>query len=130
MRSDLRGNRVEIGPLAGLEFGVDEFTVDANFEGTAAGRDQPGSHARRFTNASRQTGGFRFVISDRAVFDRYFRFHARLLYLLYAMRPRLRCRASTPLPSNEGIPVCSSVATENPPDASWQPIERVRRFFV
>jgi hypothetical protein len=82
MRSDLRGNRVEIGPLAGLKFGVNEFTVDANFEGTAAGRDQPGSHARRFTNASRQTGGFRFVISDRAIFDRYFRFHARLLYLI------------------------------------------------
>jgi hypothetical protein len=130
MRSDLRGNRVEIGPLAGLEFGVDEFTVDANFEGTAAGRDQPGSHARGLTNASRQTGGFRFVISDRAVFDRYFRFHACLLYLLYAMRPRLRCRALTPLPSNEGIPVRPSVATENPADASWQPIKRVRRFLA
>jgi len=79
MRSDLRGNRVEIRPLAGFEFGVDEFTVDAYFERTTAGRDQPGSHARGLTNASRQTGGFRFVISDRAVFDRYFRFHARLL---------------------------------------------------
>ena len=97
MRCDLRGNRVEIGPLAGLEFGVDEFTVDANFEGTAAGRNQPGSHARGLTNASRQTGGFRFVISDRAVFDRYFRFHARLLHLLYAMRPRLRCRGRASL---------------------------------
>ena len=79
MRSDLRGDRVEIRPLAGLEFGVDEFTVDAYFEGTAAGRDQPGSRARALTNASRQTGGFRFVISDRAVFDRYFRFHVGLL---------------------------------------------------
>ena len=97
MRSDLRGDRVEIRPLAGLEFGVDEFTVDAYFEGTAAGRDQPGSHARGLTNASRQTGGFRFVISDRAVFDRYFRFHARLLYSLYAMRPRLRCRGRASL---------------------------------
>ena len=79
MRSDLRGNRVEIRPLAGFEFGVDEFTVDAYFERTAAGRDQPGSHARGLTNASRQTGGFWFVISDGAVFNRYFRFHARLL---------------------------------------------------
>ncbi len=92
MRSDLLRDRVEIRPLAGLEFGVDEFTVDANFEGTAARRDQPGSHARRLTNTSRQPGGFRFVVSDRAVFDRHFRFHARLLYLRYAMRPRLRCR--------------------------------------
>ena len=92
MRSDLRSNRVEIRPLAGLEFGVDEFTVDAYFEGTTAGRDQPRSHARGLTNASRQTGGFRFVISDRAVFDRYFRFHARLLYLRYVMHQRLQCR--------------------------------------
>ena len=98
MRPDLRGNGVEIGPLAGFEFGVDEFTVDAYFEGTTAGRDQPGSHARGLTNASRQTGGFRFVISDRAVLDRYFRFQARLLYLLYAMRPRLRCRALSLFP--------------------------------
>ena len=87
MRSDLRGNRVKIGPLAGFEFGVDEFTVDAYFEGTTAGRNQPGSHAGGLTNASRQTGGFRFVVSDGAVFDRYFRFHARLLYLPYAIQP-------------------------------------------
>jgi hypothetical protein len=79
MRSDLCGNRVEIRPLAGLKFGVDEFTVDAYFEGTTVGRDQPRSHARGLTNANRQTDGFRFVISDGAVFDRYFRFHARLL---------------------------------------------------
>ena len=98
MRSDLRGNRVEIGPLAGFEFGVDEFTVDAYFEGTTAGRDQPGSHAGGLTNASRQTGGFRFVVSDGAVFDRYFRFHACLLYLLYAMRPRRRCRVLSLFP--------------------------------
>jgi hypothetical protein len=129
MRSDLRGNRVEIGPLAGLEFGVDEFTVDANFEGTAAGRDQPGSHARRFTNASRQTGGFRFVVSDRAVFDRYFRFHAPPLSpLRYA--PATAVSSAETLPSNGGIPVRPSVATENPPDAPWQPIEGARRFFA
>src|SRR5205814_9379248 len=92
LRSDLRGERVELGPLAGLELGLDDFTVDAISEDSAAGRDHPGSHARRFTNAGRQTGGFRFVISDRAVFDRYFRFHARLLYLRYVMHQRLQCR--------------------------------------
>jgi hypothetical protein len=79
MRANLLRDRVEVGPVAGVEFRVDEFTVDANFEGTAAGLDQFWSHAGCFTNASRQTGGFRFVISDRAVFDRYFRFHACLL---------------------------------------------------
>ena len=95
----MRGDRVEIRPLAGLEFGVDEFTVDANFEGTAAGRDQLGSHARRFTNESRQTGGFRFVISDRAVFDRYFRFHARLLYLRLRYAPATAVSSAEPFPS-------------------------------
>ena len=92
MRPDLLCDRVEIGPLARVEFGVDEFIVDANFEGTAAGRDQLGIHARLFTNESRQPGRFRFVVSDRAVFDRYLRFHARLLYLPDAIRPRLPCR--------------------------------------
>ena len=93
-RLNLPGNRVEIGPLARVEFGVDEFIIDANFEGAAAGLDQLRIHAGRFTNASRQTGGFRFVVSGRAVFDRDFRFHARLLHLPYAMRPRRRCRGS------------------------------------
>jgi hypothetical protein len=130
MRSDLRGNRVEIGPLASLEFGVDEFTIDANFEGTAAGRDQPGGHASGLTNASRQTGGFRFVISDRAVFDRYFRFHAWLLYLSSRYAPATTLSSAEPLPSNEGIPVCPSVAMENPADASWQPIEPAPRFLT
>ena len=58
---------------------MDEFTVDANFEGTAAGRDQFGIHAGRFTNESRQPGSFRFVVSDRAIFDRDLGFHAGLL---------------------------------------------------
>ena len=73
------GDRVEVGPLAGFEFGVDKFTVDANFEGTAAGPDQLGIHAGRFTNESRQPGSFRFVVSDPAIFDRDLGFHARLL---------------------------------------------------
>jgi hypothetical protein len=36
---DLLRERVKIRPFAGLEFGVNEFTIDANFKGTAAGRD-------------------------------------------------------------------------------------------
>jgi hypothetical protein len=63
---------------------VDEFTVDANFEGTTAGLDQFWTDAGCFTNASRQTGGFWFVVSDRAVFDRDFLFHACLLVLMLA----------------------------------------------
>ena len=92
MRSNLLRDRVKVRPFAGLELGMNEFIVDANFEGTAAGRDQLGIHARRFMNESRQPGSFRFVVSDRAVFDRYLRFHAHLLYLPDAIRPRPRCR--------------------------------------
>jgi hypothetical protein len=92
MRSNLVRDRVKVRPFPGFELGMNEFIVDANFESTAAGRDQLGIHARRFTNESRQPGGFRFVVSDRAVFDRYLGFHACLLYLPDAIRPRPRCR--------------------------------------
>ena len=55
---------------------MDKFTVNANFEGTATGGNQLWTHAGRFTNKGRQTDGFRFVVSDRAIFDCDFRFHA------------------------------------------------------
>ena len=86
-RLNLLRDRVKVRPLAGFEFGVNELTVDANFKGTAAGRDQPWIHACGFTNESGQPGRFRFVVSVRAVLDRYFWLHARLLYL-DAIRPR------------------------------------------
>lgn len=54
---------------------MDEFTVDANFESASAGTNQLRIDARLFTNESRQTGSFGFVISDRAIFDRDFWFH-------------------------------------------------------
>ena len=92
MRADLLRNRVKIGPLSRFEFGVDEFIFDANFEGAAAGRDQLGIHPRPFTNESRQPDGFRFVVSGRAIFDRYLRFHARLLHLPDPIRLSLLCR--------------------------------------
>jgi hypothetical protein len=92
VRSNLSRDRVKVRPFAGFEFGVNEFTVDANFKGTAAGRDQPRLHARRFLNESGQPGRFRFVVSVGAVLDRYFWLHPRLLYLLNAIRQRLFCR--------------------------------------
>jgi hypothetical protein len=98
VRGDLSRNRVKIGPLSRFEFGVDEFIFDANFEGAAAGRDQLGIHARPFTNESRQPDGFRFVISGRAVFDRYLWFHARLHCLSNAIRLRLLCRGRACFP--------------------------------
>lgn len=74
--SDPLRDRVEVGPFVSLEFGMDEFTVDANFERTAIGQDQFYLlDSRHLANSGRQTDGTRFVISDRAEFDRDFRFH-------------------------------------------------------
>jgi hypothetical protein len=59
---------------------MDEFIFDANFESTAAGRDQfdqfDPSHVANF---GRQTDGPRFVVSDLTVFDRDIRFYDVLL---------------------------------------------------
>jgi hypothetical protein len=62
---------VEIGPLAGVEFGMEQFAISANFEGAAARRNQ----RKRFDtfaklkNFGRQTDGLRRVVSNNAVFD-------------------------------------------------------------
>ena len=56
---------------------MDEFAIGANFEGAAARRDE---RERRdafaeFENFGRQTDGLRRVVSNHAIFDRYFGFH-------------------------------------------------------
>jgi hypothetical protein len=62
---------VEIRPLAGVEFGMEQFAISANFEGAAARRNQ----RKRFDtfaelkNLGRQTDGLRRVVSNDAVFD-------------------------------------------------------------
>ena len=62
---------VEIRPLAGLEFGMEQFAIGANFESAAARRNQ----RKRFDtlaelkNFGRQTDGLRRVVSNDAVFD-------------------------------------------------------------
>jgi len=76
VQSNLLRDGVKVRPLAGLEFRMNEFTVDANFKSTSARRDKfhtldPGDVA----NCGRQTGGSRFVVSSRAVFDRDVCFH-------------------------------------------------------
>ena len=62
---------VEIRPIAGIEFGMEEFAIGANLEGTAA----RGNQRERFDalaelkNFSRQTDGLRRVVSNDAVLD-------------------------------------------------------------
>jgi hypothetical protein len=70
---------VEIRPVAGLKFGVKEFSMGANFESAAARRDERERFdtLAEFENFCRQTDGFRRVVSNHAVFDRYFGFHLK-----------------------------------------------------
>ena len=78
---DRLNDLVKIRPLTGLEFGVEQFAIGANFEGAAARRNQRKrlDALAEFENFGRQTDGLRRVVSNHAVFDRYFGFHALLL---------------------------------------------------
>ena len=62
---------VEIRPLAGVEFGMEQFPIRANFEGAAARRNQRKrlDTLAEFENFGRQTDGLRRVVSNDAVFD-------------------------------------------------------------
>ena len=62
---------VEVRPVAGFEFRMEQFAIGANLESAAA----RGNQRERFNalaelkNFRRQTDGFRRVVSDDAVFD-------------------------------------------------------------
>ena len=68
---DRLNDLVEIRPLAGLEFGMELFAIGANFEGTAARRNQRKrlDALAELENFGRQTDGLRRVVSNDAVFD-------------------------------------------------------------
>ena len=74
---------VEIRPVAGIEFGMEQFVISTNLESAAARRDQ----GERFDalaeleNFGRQTDGLRRVVSDNAVFDRNFGLHRQTPFL-------------------------------------------------
>jgi hypothetical protein len=78
---DCADDLVEIGPVAGIEFGVEELAIGTDFE-CAAPRGNQGERfdaLAELENFGRQTDGLRRVVSDDAVFDRYFGFHRQLL---------------------------------------------------
>ena len=62
---------VEIRPFSGVEFGMEQFPIGTNFEGTAARRNQRKRFdaLAEFENFGRQTDGLRRVVSNDAVFD-------------------------------------------------------------
>ena len=81
---DLPDERVEIRPFAGIELGMERFAIGADFEGAAAGWNQGKRRdpIAQIENLSRQTDGFRRVVSNCAVLDPDFGFHRTLLSLL------------------------------------------------
>jgi len=103
VRFDLLRDRVKVRPFAGFKFGVNEFTIDANFKGTTAGRDQPRLHARGFLNESGQPGRFRFVVSVGAVLDRYFWLHARASFIVLTLFVRGHSVEAAPLALVRGL---------------------------
>ena len=74
---DLADDSVEIGPIAGIEFGMEQFAIGANFKSAAARwneRKRFDAFAE-FKNFGRQTDGLRRVVSNDAIFDRDFGLH-------------------------------------------------------
>jgi len=74
---DCRDNGVEVRPIAGVEFGMEQFAIGANLESAAArGNQRERLNAlAELKNFGRQTDSLRRVVSNDAVFDRYFGFH-------------------------------------------------------
>jgi hypothetical protein len=75
---DRLNHGVEIGPVARLEFGMEQFAIGLDLECTASGRDKSErfNPVAEFENFCRQTDGFRRVVSNHAVFNRHFGLHA------------------------------------------------------
>ncbi len=78
---DLRDEGVEVGPFARLEFGMERFSIGADFEGAAARWDEGERRdpIAEFENLGRQTDGLWRVVSDAAILDPDFGFHRSLL---------------------------------------------------
>ena len=68
---DLLNDFVEVGPVTGIEFGMEQFAIGANLKSAAARwnkRERLDAFAE-FKDLGRQTDGLRRVVSNDAVFD-------------------------------------------------------------
>jgi hypothetical protein len=76
---DRRDDDGDIRPVAGVEFGMEQFAIGANLESAAARGNQRErlDALAELKNFGRQTDGLRRVVSNYAVFDRYLGFHQR-----------------------------------------------------
>ena len=68
---------VEVRPVAGIEFGMEQFVIGANLKSAAARRNERERFDAfaEFKDFGRQTDGLGRVVSNHAIFDRDFRFH-------------------------------------------------------
>ena len=94
---DRANDSVEVRPIAGIEFGMEEFAIGSNFKRAAARRDE---RERRdalaeFNNFGRQTDGLGRVVSDDAVFDGHFGLHLELLSESMVRKRRERVKRAT-----------------------------------
>jgi len=107
---DCADDGVEVRPVTGFEFGVEQFSISANLESAPTRRNE----GERFDplaeleNFGRQTDGLRRVVSNHAVFDRDLGSHSHSFpkqnYRCDEMRSR-RCRDSRPLANTFGVSV-------------------------
>ena len=69
---------VEIWPVAGLEFGMKQFSIGVDFKRAATRRNKRERFdpVSEFENFCRQTDGFRRVVSNHAIFDRDLGLHS------------------------------------------------------
>ena len=74
---DLADDLIEVGPVTGIEFGMEQFAIGANFKCASARRNERERFDAfaEFKNFGRQTDGLRRVVSNDAIFDRDFGFH-------------------------------------------------------
>ncbi len=79
--ADLCDDGVEIRPFAGIEFGMEQLAIGADFEGAATRWDEGERRdpIAELENLGRQTDGLGRVVSDAAVLDPDFGFHRSLL---------------------------------------------------
>ncbi len=78
---DCGDDGIEIRPVAGIEFGMEQFAIGANFKSAAARRNERERFDAfaEFKNFGRQTDGLRRVVSNDAIFDRDFGLHSGAL---------------------------------------------------
>ncbi len=66
---DFFKNLARIREPARFELGENEFTIDFDIEDPVSPGDQLGLNSQTLTQFIRQTGGFGFVVSYRAIMD-------------------------------------------------------------